>query len=72
MSVYVTGTLNVADASMYLLSMPALVNKNIFVLFVPDKAMMIDMEDSKPILRYKKQDTDGIFYILDVQEAVQM
>lgn len=54
---------------MSLLSIPALINKNIAVLFMPKKALLIDLEDNYAIHRISKQsDRDSLFYIGDSQD----
>ena len=48
--VNLTNTLVAPDVSMSLLSIPALVDKNISVLFMPKNAILIDLEDDNAIL----------------------
>lgn len=52
-----------SDLSMSLPSVPALAKKNIATLFMPGKALLIDLEDSMNILRRVLQDADSLFYI---------
>ena len=67
--VYLSNTLVAPDVSMSLLSIPALVNKNIAVLFMQKKALLIDLEDEFAILGTATQsDRDGLFYIEDYQD----
>ena len=68
MSVSLSNTLVAPDIKTSLLSVPALVSKNIGVLFLPGKAMFLDLLDKKNILGYAKQKTDGLFYISDKQD----
>lgn len=44
---------------MSLLSIPSLVNKNISVLFMPGKSVLIDHEDDFAFFRYETQEEDG-------------
>lgn len=58
---------------MSLLSMLFLVNKYSFVLLLPGKAILIDLndlEDNSAVQGYVKQETDGLFYISDFQNSV--
>lgn len=54
MEVTITETLVVLDIKTSLLSLPALVKKNIAVLFVPGKALFLDLQDENNILGYAK------------------
>ena len=63
-------TLITDDIAMSLLSVPALVNKGIGVLFLPGKALFIDLSDGMNILATAPQAEDGLFYISDHQDAV--
>ena len=65
-----SNTLVVPNLSMSLLSIPSLVNKNIAVLFLPGKAVLIDLEDNFAVLGYATQEEDGLFYIDDFQKTV--
>lgn len=67
---HLSNTLVAPQAAMSLLSIPSLVNKNIAVLFLPGKALFIDLEDNNSILGYGTQDEDGLFYVEDNQEQV--
>ena len=68
MNVSLTDTLVAADIKTSLLSVPALVKKDIGVLFLPGKAMFLDLLDKNKILGYATQKTDGLYYISDLQE----
>lgn len=50
---------------MSLLSVPDLSNENISVLFMPDQAAMIDLEEELHILFRAHQDSGGLLYIDD-------
>ena len=65
-----SNTLVVPGISMSLLSVPSLVDKNIGVIFLPGKAVLIDLEDQNSILGYGTQDSDGLFYISDNQSDI--
>lgn len=65
-----SNTIVVPDLSMSLLSIPSLVNKNVAVLFMPGKAVLIDLEDNFSVLGYATQEDDGLFYIDDHQNSV--
>lgn len=58
-------TLNVTQLTGSLLSVPALINKNISVVFLPRKALLFDLEHNLSILGIERQDDDGLFYIDD-------
>lgn len=60
-----SNTLVVPDAGLSLLSVPALVKKDIGVLFMPEYAILIDLKDNLAILGYAEQDQDGLFYLND-------
>lgn len=62
-TVSLSKTMFVPALSTSLLSVPALVNKNIAVLFLPRKAVLLDLEDKNKVLGYALQDSDGLFYI---------
>lgn len=66
--VSLSDTLVAPDFKTSLLSVPALVKKNIGALFLPGKAMFIDMLDRNNILGYAFQKPDGLFYISDYQD----
>ena len=53
----------VPDLAMILLSVPALVRKNIGVMFLLGKTMLIDLEDNEAIPGDASQDKDGLSYI---------
>ena len=40
----------------------------IAVLFLPGKAILIDIKDNNSVLGYSKQDSDGLYYIEDHQD----
>lgn len=62
-NVSLSETLYVPDMTTSLLSVPALVSKNIAVLFIPGKAVLIDLDDDNNVLGYANQNSDGLFYI---------
>lgn len=64
-AVSLSKTLLVPGAGMSLMSVPALVEKGIGVLFLPGFAVMFDLEDSDHVLGFAKQNTDGLFYVAD-------
>ena len=68
--VSLSNTIVVPNAAMSLLSVPSLVNKNIAVMFLPGKAILIDLEDNYSILGYAEQEEDGLFYMDDFQKEV--
>lgn len=47
------------------MSVPALVDKNIVVLFLPGFVFMFDLEDSYCFLGFSKQKAYGLYYIAD-------
>ena len=67
-SVSLSNTLVATETKTSLLSVPTLVSKNIGVLFIPGKAMFLDVLDKNNILGYANQKTDGLFYISDKQD----
>ena len=68
--VTLSDTLVTPDAAVSLLSVPALVNKGIAVLFMPGKAVLIDTNNNMNVLGYSKQSPDGLFYSEDDQDKV--
>lgn len=60
-----TNTLVSPKLSCSLLSVPALVRKGIAVLFVPGKAILVDVENDYQVLGTASQQRDGMFYISD-------
>ena len=68
--VSLSDTLVVPGLSQDLLSIPSLVSKNIGVLFLPGKAVLVDLKDEYSILGYGSQDEDGLFYISDKQTEI--
>lgn len=54
---------------MSLLSVQSLAKKNIATLFMPGKALLMDLEDNMKILGRGLQDADGQFYIDDQQNG---
>ena len=67
--VNLSNTLVAPDISMSLLSIPALVDKNIAVFFMPKKALLIYLEDNNSILGIATQSLrDGLFYIEENQQ----
>ena len=67
-NVSLSETLVASDFKTSLLSVPALVKKDIGVLFLPGKAMFLDLLDKNNILGYATQGADGLFYIADSQD----
>ena len=67
--VHLSQTLVTPEMAMSLLSVPALVRKNIGVLLIPQKALLIDLEEKFLILCQALQDTHGLFYISDYEVA---
>lgn len=65
MEVTLAKTLVTLDIKRNLLTIPALVKKDSTVLFVPGKALFIDLQNENNILGYAKQETDGLFYIAE-------
>lgn len=61
-------TIVAPDIKSSLLSVPALVQKEIAVLFVPGKAMFIDLLYNNSMIGYAKHRADGLFFIADFQE----
>lgn len=70
--VLLTDTLVAPDAAMSLLSVPALTKKDIAVLFLPDKAILFDIQDNNTVLGYAKRADDDLYYINDNQDAFPM
>lgn len=68
--VALSNTLVAEDLSLSLLSVPALVNKEIAVIFVPGQALLVDLQDDFRTIATAVQDQDGLFYIADRQETV--
>lgn len=56
--------------AMAMLSVPALVKKNSATLFLPGKALFMDLEEDLNILITAVQEEDGLFYISDQQDSV--
>ena len=67
--VHLSETLVVPKLSMSLLSIPALVRKNIGVLFIPGKAVLIDLENNFCVLGCGRKGVDGLFYIPERQSG---
>ena len=67
--VHLSETLVVPKLSMSLLSIPALVRKNIGVLFIPGKAVLVDLENNLYVLGCGRQGVDGLFYIPERQSG---
>ena len=63
-------TLIADDIAISLLSVPALVNKGIGVIFLPGKALFVDLKDNMEVLATAPQAEDGLFYISDQQDSV--
>lgn len=61
-------TLVAEDVAISLLSVPALARKNIATLFMPEKALLIDLEADCAILGQATKDKDGLYYIADRQD----
>lgn len=53
-----------------LLSVPFLVNKGIYFIFMPFKAFLIYLYDDNCVLCYEMQRSDGQFYISYFQESI--
>ena len=70
-NVSLSDTLVSEDIAPNLLSVPALVRKGIFVLFMEGKAILFDSKDGFSVLAYALQDEDGLFYISDQQNSPQ-
>lgn len=68
--IHLSNTLVAAQGAMSLLSIPSLRNKNIDVLLLPGKAVFIDVEDDKSIIKYGPGDEDRVFYVEENQEQV--
>lgn len=66
--VSLSNTLVAQSIKTILLSVPALVKKDIAVLFVPGKALFIDLPNDNTVLRYAQQRADGLFYVSDQQD----
>lgn len=71
-TVSLSNTLVAPNIKTSLLSVPALVNKDIAVLFVPGKALFIDMLQGNTVIGYAKQRPDGLFYIPDKQHSIDV
>lgn len=69
-TISLSDTLVSKKLAMSMLSVPALVKKNIASLFLPGKALFIDLEDDMKVIGTAAQADDGLFYIADRQEAV--
>lgn len=65
--VFVTffNTLVAQGVSLSLLSFPVPVQKGLEVLFVPERAFIINMKDGKNVVGYAYKGPDGLFYIGD-------
>ena len=61
--VRLSGTLAAPDLAMSLLSIPALTEKGFCVLFLPQNAIIMDIEDNLRIVGTAFKDSDGLFYI---------
>ena len=55
-----------------LLSVPALVNHDIGALFLPGKAVFLDLLQNNKIIGYARQGRDGLFYISDNERSLPM
>lgn len=64
-SVHLSNTLVIPDLFMSLLSIPALVHNNVGVMFLPGKAVLIDLEIDFDVLGQGHQDKYGLFIIAD-------
>lgn len=64
-TVSLTDTLIAPDATLSLLSVPALTKKDIAVLFLPGKAILFDIKDNNSVLGYAKQGSNDLYYIDD-------
>ena len=68
-NVNLSNTLVAPDVSLSLLSVPALVEKGLAVLFVPTRAFIININDGNTIIGTASQGTDKLFYISDHADA---
>lgn len=62
---------NQANLSISFLSIPSLVNENVASLFLPGKAVLIDLEDDLSMLGYLKNEEYGLFYIENFSDSVR-
>lgn len=62
-------TLVAPDTTTSLISVSALVKKGINVLFMPGRAVLIDMKDNMAVLGYAKQVSDGLYYMSECQNG---
>lgn len=62
-TISLSNTLFSPELSMSLLSVPALVQKGVSVLFVPGKALMVDTDNEFTIIGKSRQGTDGLYCI---------
>ena len=69
-TVSLSNNLVTEDLSMSLISIPVLVQKKIATLFLPGKALLIDLEDNLNILGMAYQGDEGMFYITDEHKSV--
>lgn len=58
-------TLVTPEEDMSQLSVPSLVREQIGALFIPGKAVLIDLADDFKVLGFAEQDRDRLFYIAD-------
>lgn len=61
--VTLSNTLASKDLAMSLLSVPALTEKGLCVLFLPDKAVILDMENDLSVVGIAPKNDDGLYYI---------
>lgn len=61
--VHLSDTLVSPKLAVSLLSVPALVDKNIGVIFLPGQGLLVDLENDFKILGFAHLKTDGLSYI---------
>lgn len=62
-TVRLSTTLHIPKMAIILLSVSALVKKNIGVIIFPKRTILIDLEDDHASIEYALHDTDELFYI---------
>lgn len=67
-TVLLSDTSVIPEMSMILLSVPEMVNKKIYLLFMTEKTIIFYLENDMKILGDDQQDDDCLFYITDVHE----
>ena len=61
--VHLSETLAARDLAMRLLSVPALTRKEMAVLFLPKKALILDLRSNLRVIGIAQKDADGLYYI---------